>query len=548
MRRVWITTVLAALGTPVAATGQTALDRSDPTLIERTLPAPAEPEPTAAAPIGVERPAPATDAAVTGVVNAVTVEGQDVLPPAVFADAIATRVGQEMTRADLSALAGAIAAVARAQGYPFATAQVPAQSLANGILRVSLDLGRIDAVRVIGARNVAADKLLGAALATGRPVRQAELERALLLVGDLPGVRVKESRLMRQDGFGILLVTIESDRAAAYLQLDNRGSKEVGPFRSTALASLRDVTMAGDEVTFIVSQTPFQPREFAFVRGRYAAPLGASGTRVTVSGSIARSHPGGALAALDVRGKSADAALGVQYPLLRERAASLWAGAELRALGTGQDLSGRRLRRDRLATLTASLGGTAGVLGGALRGELAGVFGLPVGDVTREGSPLASRLDGDARFVAANYTLDWTRSLGKPFSLVLASAGQVASRPLLATMEFGLGGPMFGRGYDYAERTGEQGIAGSVEMRADVGAIEGSVVDRAQLYGFFDGGTVGNLRDGAGGGSLVSTGAGVRVGTGRFDWLAEIALPVNADRFDTGDRRPRVSLRVARVF
>ena len=62
----------------------------------------------------------------------------------------------------------------------------------------------------------------------------------------------------------------------------------------------------------------------------------------------------------------------------------------------------------------------------------------------------------DARFVAANYTLDWTRSLGKPFSLVLASAGQVASRPLLATMEFGLGGPMFGRGYDYAERTGEQ--------------------------------------------------------------------------------------------
>lgn len=548
MGRFWIMTVVTALGAPGVASAQTALDRADPTLIERTLPAPTEPETPAASPAEVEGRATVAEPAVTGVVNAVTVEGQDILPPVVFADAIAARVGQEMTRADLSDLAGAIAGVAHARGYPFATAQVPPQSLVNGILRVALDLGRIDGVRVVGARNVAADRLLGDALATGRPVRQAELERSLLLVGDLPGVRVKDSKLVRQDGFGILLVTIESDRAAAYVQLDNRGSKEVGPFRSTALASLRDVTMAGDEVTFIVSQTPFEPSEFSFVRGRYAAPLGASGTRVSVSGSIARSRPGGALTALDVRGKSADAALGLQYPLLRERSASLWAGAELRALGTGQDLSGRRLRRDRLATLTGSLGGTAAVFGGALRGELAGIAGLPVGDVTREGSPLASRLDGDARFVAANYTVDWTHSLGKPFSVVLASAGQVASRPLLATMEFGLGGPLFGRGYDYAERTGEQGIAGSVEMRADVGALPGGLVDRAQLYGFFDGGTVGNLRSGAGGGSLVSTGAGVRVGTGRFDWLAEVALPVNADRFDTGDRRPRVSLRVARAF
>lgn len=547
MKRTLVLGLLMGTQSGVAA-AQVALDRADPTRIERTLPqaTPADAAPVEAAPAA---PALVQEASpVTAIVRAITVIGQDRLPPAVFADAIAPVVGQPLTRTQLADLAGAIADVARHRGYPFATASVTPQPVSDGILRVTLDLGKIDAVRVVGVRSPAADRLLTSILATGAPVRQRELERALLLVGDLPGVRVTGSRLARQDGFGILLVTTEQDRASAYVQIDNRGSREVGPARSTVLASLREVAQSGDEVSLILSQTPLQWSEFVFARLRYAAPLNAAGTTAIVSGSLARSRPGGALADLDVEGRSADVAIAVQHPLLRSRARSLFAAVELRALGTDQDLAGRQLRRDRLATLTGSLNGTAAVGGGALRGELATVAGLPVSGGTRPGSLLASRFDGDSRFVAASYQLDWTAPLGKPFSVVLASAGQIASRPLLATAEIGVGGPGFARAYDYAERTGDEGILGSLELRADIGAITGSVVDRAQLYGFADGGVVGNLRGGAGGGSLVSTGVGARVGTGRFDWLVELALPVNADRFDSGDKRPRVSLRLARAF
>lgn len=540
--------MLAALASQ-GAQAQTALDRADPRLIERTLP-PAE------APPATATPAPAlptaavatTPAALTEVVRAVIVEGRDRLSPAVFADSIATVIGQRLDRAQVAALAGAIAATARAQGYPFATAQVPAQAQRDGILRVTLDLGRIDAVRVVGARSATADRLLGRALATGAPVRQGQLERALLLVGDVPGLRVTDSRLVRQDGFGILLVTIESDRASGYVQLDNRGSKEIGPFRSTALGSLRGLAQDGDELAVIVAQTPFQPTEFTFLRARYGAPLGSGGAVLSASGSLARTRPGGFLRTLDVRGRSADAAVALQYPLLRTRARSLWATAELRALGTDQDLARRRLRSDRIATLSGTLGGNMPWAGGVLRGEMAAIAGLPLAGTTRTGSILASRFDGDARFVAGTYQLDWTVPLGKPFSLVAASAGQLANRPLLAAAEIGLGGPAFGRGYDYAERTGDTGVMGSLELRADTGRIPGSVVDRGQLYGFVDGGTVGNLRGGTGGGTLASSGVGIRVGTGRFDWMAEAAWPLTDARFDTGDRRPRLSVRVSRVL
>ena len=531
-----------------SALAQTALDRADPTLIERTLPPPViAPQDDIARPSVPAAPA-VTAAPVTGIVRAITVDGQDRLPPATFADVIAPRLGIALSQPDLSALAGAVAQIARDRGYPFATAQVPAQSMAGGILHVTLDLGRIDAVRIVGARSAAADRVLAAALVTGGPLRRAELERALLLVGDMPGLRVTGSRLVRQDGFGILLVTVEADRRSAYVQIDNRGSDEVGPVRSTLIATAREVAQSGDEVTVIASQTPLQPSEFVFVRARYTAPLDAHGTVATVSGSIARSHPGGALAPLKVEGHSADAAVGIQHPLLRSRAHSLWLGGELRAIGTDQFLLGRTLRRDRLVTLAGTLTGAATLAGGAARAELTTNVGLPVGGVTRAGSPLASRGDGDARFATLSYAVDWTASLGKPFSLVVASAGQLASRPLLAVAEIGLGGPAFGRGYDYAERTGDQGLMGAIEVRADTGRLPGGIVDRTQLYGFVDGGTVGNLRGGDGGGSLMSAGVGARIGTGRFDWLVEAALPVTDPRFDTGDHSPRISLRLARAF
>jgi len=541
--------VVLPVSSGVAA--QVPLDRADPTVIQRIVPGnratPAAASPTKAPP-PAEAPVQAAAAPVTGVVRAITVTGAEPLRPEIFAPAIADHVGRALDRAALSRLAGAVAEAARSAGYPFATAAIAPQTLQNGILRVGVDLGRIDATRVIGARNEAADRILAANLATGRPVRRKDLERALMLVGDLPGVRVKDSRFARQDGFGILLVTVEEDRAFAYAQIDNRGSEEVGPARSTLIASLRHLAGAGDELALIASNTPFQPQEFAFLRARYGAALSASGLSASASASVARSEPGGGLRALGVIGRSADAAASLHYPLVRRRTVSLTATAEFRALGTDQMIAGRTIRRDRLTVLNGVLDGTAASVGGLMRGQLAVSAGLPLAGTTREGSNMASRFDGDARFVTLSYALDWTGKLGGPFSVALASAGQLASRPLLATAEIGAGGPAFGRGYDFAERTGDKGIMGSAEARFDLGAIPGSLVSRAQLYGFADGGTVGNLRDGIGGGSLFSAGGGVRLGTGPFDWLVEVAQPINAPRFDTGDRSPRVTLRLSRVF
>ena len=528
-----------------AGAEQNRLDQSDPTIAEKALPELGTPMPP-------KMPLPGTDVArgdavVAGEIRirpatAVVVQGAEDVPATAYADVIAPVLGRQLSRQELAALASSIGRVVRSRGYPFATAVIAPQAMADGILRVTVDRGRIDAVRVIGAQNATADAILMKTLITHQAVRQADLERALLLVGDVPGVRVKDTRFVQQEGFGILLVTIEQDRASAYAQIDNRGTDEVGPLRATLLGNVRGIAGDGDELGIVVAQTPIDTSEFTFVRARYAAPIDADGSVLAVSGSYGWSHPGAALRPFDIKGRSGDVSVGYLRPLLRRKARSVWASVDLRALTTRQTLAGRTLRQDRLATLTGSLNGTMAAGGGTVRGEVAAQFGVP------NVSDLASRIDGDGTFTAITYLVDWTAPLTGPFSVVLASAGQVASRPLLAVAEIGLGGPSFGRAYDYAERTGDYGLMGSVEVRADAGRIVPGVIDRLQFYGFGDGGAVGNRRGGGGGGTLGSAGAGLRGGAGRIDALVELAFPIGEDRFDTGDRKPRLSVRLARAF
>ena len=104
------------------------------------------------------------------------------------------------------------------------------------------------------------------------------------------------------------------------------------------------------------------------------------------------------------------------------------------------------------------------------------------------------------------------------------------------------------RGYDFAQRVGDQGVAGVGELRYDWPKALGAV-DHLQLYAFADGGMVRNLDGGFGDGSLASSGAGLRADvTGNLDFDLEVAVPLTEPRYDTGDRQPRINLRVSQSF
>lgn len=70
-----------------------------------------------------------------------------------------------------------------------------------------------------------------------------------------------------------------------------------------------------------------------------------------------------------------------------------------------------------------------------------------------------------------------------------------------------------------------------------------------RLYGFADAGVVRYLRDGFGAGDLYSAGAGARLRfTSDIGLEVEAAFPLNASRYDSGDRSPRLSAGVSAQF
>ncbi|HEX5184566.1 MAG TPA: ShlB/FhaC/HecB family hemolysin secretion/activation protein [Allosphingosinicella sp.] len=526
---------------PADAMAQSAADRADPALMRRQM---EEKRPTPApdrAAVRVQAPVQAASPAAIGTVliGAVQVEGNVALPAAAFSPAIEPFLGRRLGPAELAELANAVATAARKAGYGLATAQVPQQVIRNGILRVIVDEGRIDAVEPSGSGADAVRPFLQK-LANGRPVRTAALERQLLLAGDLAGVSTDGARIDRVDGRNVLHLDARRKRVAIRAGLDNWGSSPIGPLRAHLDIDVNGALFANDQLSVGGLVTPAQPREFQFVRGAWSVPIGHDGTQVSVSGYYGHSHPGASLKGRDLDDATVGATLSLSHPLLRSRAASLWAHGDLWMLDSDLDERGALTRRDRFRSATAGLTGLGRLGKGWLRADVSITQGLTGLGATPRGDPLSSRADGGGAYTKFAFSAQYAASLGGRFSLAFGTEGQLATRPLLSAEQYGLGGRTFLRGYDYWEVAGDKGIAGSAELRYDLGRIAPQV-QRVQLYAYGDAGSAGNLRNDPGGGTLASAGGGIRVTLKHgVNASAEIGVPLKDSPF-TRNPRPRLS-------
>jgi hemolysin activation/secretion protein len=176
---------------------QTSIDQADPSVIADQLRQDERARPRLKPSITIARPQAGTsEIGETVIAGAIRVQGAIVLPPSAFARTIEGYVGRTLSPSDLQALASDVADVARSAGFGLATAWVPQQRIDNGLLAVVLDEGQIDSIEIEG--NAAIVRRALAPIVSGRPVRTTELERQLLLAGDIAGVRLGKVRLARR--------------------------------------------------------------------------------------------------------------------------------------------------------------------------------------------------------------------------------------------------------------------------------------------------------------------------------------------------------------
>ncbi|HVF94424.1 MAG TPA: ShlB/FhaC/HecB family hemolysin secretion/activation protein [Sphingomonas sp.] len=535
------------MASPALVTAQTILDRVDPSKIEVGVPkdeqrrgdTPVGTPPTTAPTIATAR-APIT-------VGAITLSGLERLHAADFADIFELYVGRTVSPDALRGLTDAIAARARSRGYVFAQASIAPQTMTAGVLRVIVDEGRVDEIRFRGSENDAVRGALLPLVGAG-PVTLDQVERRLLIAGDVDGIWLRGTQFVREGDRNVLLVDVAADRVTAYLGLDNLGSRPIGPLQADLSIRVAQLLADDDLVTFSALTTPFEPNEFAYARLRYGKRIATGGTEMSLAASYSRARPGSYLASREIEGRSWNATLGVLHPLLRRREQSLWLEGSFGVRTVLQDRAERRARRDRLTVARLGAYGFTAAAGGRLRANLTISQGVDLFGATRRNDPFASRSDASGRFTTVAASADWTMTPIGGFSAQLGVATQIAAQPLLVSEETGLGGGSFLRGYNYSERIGDNGTMASAELRYTPAAKLGPL-RKPQLYGFFDGGYVTNLDGGSGGGALFSTGAGLRAGVGQT-MTADVALavPLSGARYDNGNSDPIVSFRLTRRF
>jgi hemolysin activation/secretion protein len=294
----------------------------------------------------------------------------------------------------------------------------------------------------------------------------------------------------------------------------------------------------GERVQLGFFTIPNQPRELLYGEFSYQQPVGSEGTTLTATASASLVDPGASLAALDTEGQSTRFSLRATHPILRARGGNLSVSGSIDILDVGEDRLGVTNFDDHLRVFRVGLDylrddswdGTTTVAVEVSQG-------IDILGASNAGDTALSRPDGDGVFTKVTAKLTRTQQIGQEFSIWAAIKGQISADPLLSAEEFSLGGSEFGRAYDFSEITGEDGIAGSVELRYGK-SLNQEILKAFQIYGFYDLGAVwnddtqGDSRE-----SLASAGAGLRLTLPQSIFAtAEVAKPLTRTVSTTGDQ------------
>ncbi len=489
--------------------------------------------------------APVTPDSGSITIGAISVQTGPEIPSQSLASSYEKFLGQVASQENLSALASAVSGAARERGYIFASAQIPSQAVKIGVVMVQLDPGAIDEVRIIGSDNRRLWKILNKLQCTA--ARSDVVERQLLLAGDLPGITLENTSYQRENGKGVLIVTAREDKAKGYAAFDNYGPETLGPVRMRLDLDIASLLMDSDVLTTNVISSVLQPKELTYVNARYAMTLGDGGTVVGLSGAAGRTSSGGNLSNLNYTGRNRHVSVFASHALMRGNDLNLWLNAELSYLDVEQSQDGQLFQDDQIAMASLNFSGNYNIGIGWVYGGVGVSQGLGILGASESGDPLNSRANGSGELTKANFWINSILNFGGGIGMRIAGSAQIASRPLLSPNEIAIGGPYFGKGYDFSERFGDEGALGLAELRKEFNDVNGWI-DWFQLYGFVDGGYVSNIGAGFGDGSLASAGGGIRAQVGKFDFGIEAAAPITDDRFESADRSPKINAQVGFRF
>lgn len=399
---------------------------------------------------------------------------------------IGDAVGSPLDLYALQRLALRITQFYRDQDYPFSMAYLPPQSLASGNLTIAIVEAQYGDIIFSGEEKLtqAMPKLLPY-LKAGDPIKGNTLERAIGLVGDLPGISI-DPVLAPGQAVGTSDLEIEVHEHEKYLSsigVDNQGNRYTGTWRTRGNLAISGLATLGDQLEMALLLTE---EELWYGNLRYSLPIMNTGARGYVGYTQTHYQLGEEFADLGATGKARISTIGAEYPFIRSQDTNLYIDLGLRhklaqdrpskLYSTNEKISNTlesSLRFDHKDTL----------LGGGLTwSSLSATFGdLDLDSTLAEADKTTAQTEGSFH----KLTLDVARlqAIHNNWTFYGRINGQWTDNNLDSSEGMGLGGANGVRAYPEGEAFGDRGWLTQLELRYqhkqlqpyffyDVGSIE----------------------------------------------------------------------------
>lgn len=487
---------------------------------QRVLP-PAQPEvlPPAAPPSAGTVEAPAGGPVR---VDEVRVQGVTVYDEAALKARYADAVGSAVPRARLDEIVRGLQTKYREDGYILTVVHGQFER-SNGriVFVIQAVEGYIGDVKLDGDIGYAGDLVyrMLKKLTDKRPVNNSDLERALLLANDVPGVTVKAilRREPNEPGAVELIAQLSRKAIDGFVSYDNRGSPESGPNEMLLSGATNSFTSVGERMEALLFST--LNREQIFGQVNADAFLTADGLHLHAYFGDGNNQPGGILATTGYNGDLSIGGGELSYPFFRSRRFNLYVNTDIDAYNS--DISLTSIGNTAFSAshlLTWRVGSSANVQD-ALLFNLPAATGLNVKvshgllgtSDTRPGNSVHfDKVSGDLTRVQNLWTI---ADVGT--ALKLSVGGQFSNDILPTNEKFYLGGTRFGRGFFNGEVTGDRAIGSTVELQENdklehLPFVNPDFVLPAQFYQFWDYGRGYNLAPSDVDFTVQSLGLGVR--------------------------------------
>lgn len=384
---------------------------------------------------------------------------------------VAPWLNRPLDFSELQKAAAAVAAAYRDAGW-VVRAYLPKQEIDGGEVTIQIVEAVLGSVLINSTDDVRlragmVQRMVAAAQQPGQPINAEAIDRALLLVDDLPGVIVQGNlKEGASDGETDLVLNLEAEPFfSGVVGFDNTGSRSTGGNLLTGSIYANSPLRLGDQA----SVNLIKSEGSTYARGGWSVPVGNDGWRAGLSYSrLQYDVVTSEFSSYKLRGSSSNAGVDASYPVIRSRMRNLY----LRLAYDHKNYfnESRDVTTSDYAVNVGSVGLSGNMfdsLGGG--GSSAGSLTLSSGKVDLGGSPnITSDANGphtQGSYQIYRYSLNRLQALTPDFTFFAALSGQAASRNLDSGEKFYLGGANGVRAYPASEAGGSNGNLINLELR-----------------------------------------------------------------------------------